>query len=32
MEDNVYDVSEYIQYHPGGKEILEKFGGKEATQ
>ena len=27
----VYNMTEYLKYHPGGKEILLDFAGKEAT-
>lgn len=28
----VYDVTKYLQKHPGGKEILMKFAGKDGTE
>lgn len=28
----VYDVSQFHKYHPGGSEIIVKYGGKEATE
>jgi len=27
----VYDVTNWIQYHPGGQDILSRFAGKDAT-
>ncbi|XP_024887902.1 cytochrome b5-like, partial [Temnothorax curvispinosus] len=29
--DNVYDVTDYMQQHPGGPELLEEYAGKDAT-
>jgi len=31
VEGKVYDVSEYIENHPGGEEALLKFAGKDAS-
>ncbi|XP_012533501.2 cytochrome b5 isoform X2 [Monomorium pharaonis] len=29
--DNVYDVTDYMQQHPGGPELIEEYAGKDAT-
>ena len=31
LQGKVYDVSDYLNTHPGGKSILLKFGGKDGT-
>lgn len=31
VEKNVYDVTSYLAYHPGGATILGGMGGKDAT-
>lgn len=31
IENNVYDVTQYLGEHPGGEDILIKFGGKDST-
>ncbi|EUC45260.1 hypothetical protein COCMIDRAFT_96091 [Bipolaris oryzae ATCC 44560] len=28
----VYDVSNFIEEHPGGEEVLRSFAGKDATE
>lgn len=28
----VYDITMYLDYHPGGKEILETVAGKDCTE
>ena len=32
IDDYKFDVTEYIHIHPGGKRILRKFNGKDATK
>lgn len=32
VEDGVYDVTSYLDSHPGGKALLLKYAGKDATQ
>ncbi|XP_076332849.1 cytochrome b5 [Tachypleus tridentatus] len=32
IHHNVYDVSKFIEEHPGGEEILLEQGGKNATE
>ena len=29
--DKVYDLTEFIEYHPGGYEIMLEYGGSDAT-
>jgi len=29
---NVYDVSKYVNFHPGGKRALQKFAGKDGSE
>ncbi|KAL6258946.1 hypothetical protein P5V15_008872 [Pogonomyrmex californicus] len=29
--NNVYDVTDYMQQHPGGPELIEEYAGKDAT-
>ncbi|XP_011865914.1 PREDICTED: cytochrome b5-like [Vollenhovia emeryi] len=29
--DNVYDVTDYMQQHPGGSELIEEHAGTDAT-
>lgn len=31
IEGNVYDVTQFLDEHPGGKKILLKNSGKDAT-
>mmetsp|Transcript_126600 Transcript_126600/g.364147 ORF Transcript_126600/g.364147 Transcript_126600/m.364147 type:complete len:517 (+) Transcript_126600:106-1656(+) len=31
IDGDVYDVSKFARLHPGGSQILEQFGGKDAT-
>lgn len=31
INDNIYDVTDFLLKHPGGEKILLKFGGKNAT-
>ena len=31
IDDHYFDVTEYIDSHPGGKRILKKFHLKDAT-
>ncbi|EOA83079.1 uncharacterized protein SETTUDRAFT_94846 [Exserohilum turcica Et28A] len=32
IQGNVYDISKFIEEHPGGEEILRSFAGKDATE
>ena len=32
IHNNIYDVSEYINHHPGGRRVIERYLGKDATQ
>ncbi|KAL7306034.1 hypothetical protein TKK_0001499 [Trichogramma kaykai] len=32
IKNNVYDVTEFLNEHPGGEEILMDHGGKDATE
>ena len=32
IDDYKFDVTEYANTHPGGKKILQKYNGKDATQ
>lgn len=32
LKENVYNVTSYLQYHPGGEEELMKGAGKDATE
>jgi len=32
FNDGVYDVTKFMKKHPGGKDILLKFGGKDGTK
>lgn len=29
--DRVYDLTDFIAYHPGGYEIMLEYGGTDAT-
>ena len=29
--DKVYDLTDFIEYHPGGYEIMLEYGGSDAT-
>ncbi|KYN07054.1 Cytochrome b5 [Cyphomyrmex costatus] len=31
VHDNIYDVTDYMQQHPGGPEIIDEYAGKDAT-
>jgi L-lactate dehydrogenase (cytochrome) len=31
IENNVYDVTEFLDSHPGGRDIILKYAGKDAT-
>ncbi|XP_053670508.1 cytochrome b5-like isoform X2 [Anopheles nili] len=31
IHDKVYDVTKFLQEHPGGEEVLVEYAGKEAT-
>lgn len=32
IHNNVYDVTEFLNEHPGGEEVLIEQGGKDATE
>merc|ERR1712000_212018 len=32
VENDVYDVSKFLEEHPGGAKILKRFAGKNATK
>ncbi|KAI9297344.1 cytochrome b5 [Neoconidiobolus thromboides FSU 785] len=32
VNGNVYDVTKFIQEHPGGEEVLLELGGQDATE
>lgn len=32
IKNNVYDVTDFLQEHPGGAEIILKYAGRDATQ
>ncbi|KAH7028647.1 cytochrome b5-like heme/steroid binding domain-containing protein [Macrophomina phaseolina] len=32
IRGNVYDVSDFVEEHPGGEEVLRAFAGKDATE
>eukprot|EP00468_Gymnochlora_sp_CCMP2014_P003760 CAMPEP_0167757520 /NCGR_PEP_ID=MMETSP0110_2-20121227/9970_1 /TAXON_ID=629695 /ORGANISM="Gymnochlora sp., Strain CCMP2014" /LENGTH=81 /DNA_ID=CAMNT_0007643717 /DNA_START=30 /DNA_END=275 /DNA_ORIENTATION=+ len=32
IKGGVYDVSKFAKYHPGGKKILLREGGKDSTK
>ena len=32
IDNYKFDVTEYLNEHPGGKKILKKFNGKDATK
>ncbi|KAI5462458.1 cytochrome b5-like heme/steroid binding domain-containing protein [Mariannaea sp. PMI_226] len=32
VESNVYDVTKFLEEHPGGAKILKRFAGKDATK
>lgn len=32
IEGKVYDVTSFLNNHPGGAEALKKYSGKDATQ
>jgi cytochrome b involved in lipid metabolism len=31
IDDNVYDITDFISKHPGGKVILLSFGGQDVS-
>lgn len=31
INDKVYDLTDFIEYHPGGYEIMLEYGGADAT-
>jgi len=32
IKGNVYDITDYVQYHPGGVRALVKFAGQDGTE
>ncbi|PHH59979.1 hypothetical protein CDD81_2338 [Ophiocordyceps australis] len=32
VENNVYDVTKFMDEHPGGSRVLQRFAGKNATK
>jgi len=32
IHDNIYDVTKFLEEHPGGEEVLLEQGGKDATE
>jgi len=32
IHDNVYDVTKFLEEHPGGEEVLLEQGGKDSTE
>lgn len=32
INNTIYDLTDYIQEHPGGEELIEEFIGKDATK
>jgi len=32
INGNVYDITDYVQYHPGGVRALVKFAGKDGSE
>lgn len=32
IENNVYDVTKFLEEHPGGEDVLLEFAGKDATE
>ncbi|KAJ6238272.1 cytochrome b5 reductase 4 family member [Anaeramoeba flamelloides] len=32
LDNKVYDLTKYLEYHPGGIKIIEKFCGKDGTK
>jgi predicted heme/steroid binding protein len=31
IDGTVYDVTRFVQFHPGGVKIMEKYGGRDVT-
>ena len=31
IDGKVYDVTNWLKYHPGGKKLLQHYGGEDAT-
>ena len=32
IDNNIYDVTEFANIHPGGKQLLYSVGGQDATE
>lgn len=32
IEGNVYDVTKFVDEHPGGARVIQRMGGKDATK
>lgn len=32
VRGRVYDVTPYLEYHPGGRKVLEEWAGTDATK